>query len=85
MTRPAVINGCQRRSARVGRPPIRAIVDSAGTANAPRGPVSAGGGGAAGMPLPGNDRSVPVGLLAMIAVLASVACVATFRVSRTRA
>jgi Domain of unknown function (DUF4397) len=65
---------------------IRAIVDSSGTANTPRGPVSAGGGGtAAGVPLLGNDRSVPVGLLAMIAVLASVACVATFRLSRTRA
>jgi hypothetical protein len=64
---------------------IRAIVDSSGTANTPRGPVSAGGGGtAAGMPSLGNDRSVPVGLLAMIAVLASVACVATFRLSRTR-
>jgi hypothetical protein len=65
---------------------IRAIVDSSGTANTPRGPVSAGGGGtAAGMPLLGNDRSVPVGLLAMIAVLAGVACVSTFRLSRTRA
>jgi hypothetical protein len=66
---------------------IRAIVDSSGTANMPRGPVSAGGGGtAAGMRLPGSDRTaVPVGLLARIAVLASVACVATFRVSRTRA
>lgn len=64
---------------------IRAIVDSSGTANTPRGPVSAGGGGtAAGMPSLGNDRSVPVGLLAMIAVLASVACAATFRLSRTR-
>jgi hypothetical protein len=66
---------------------IRAIVDSSGTANMPRGPVSAGGGGtAAGTQLPGADRSaVPVGLLAMIAVLASVACVATFRLSRARA
>ena len=64
---------------------IRAIVDSSGTANTPRGPVSAGGGGtAAGMSSLGNDRSVPVGLLAMIAVLASVACAATFRLSRTR-
>ena len=64
---------------------IRAIVDSSGTANTPRGPVSAGGGGtAAGMPSLGNDRSVPVGLLAMIAVLASVAGAATFRLSRTR-
>ena len=64
---------------------IRAIVDSSGTANTPRGPVSAGGGGtAAGMPSLGNDRSVPVGLLAMIAVLASVACAATLRLSRTR-
>jgi hypothetical protein len=66
---------------------IRAIVDSSGTANTPRGPVSAGGGGTApGMRLPGADRTaVPVGLLAMIAVLASVACVATFRLTRTRA
>jgi Domain of unknown function (DUF4397) len=66
---------------------IRTIVDSSGTANPPRGPVSAGGGGtAAGMRLPGADRAaMPIGLLAMIAVLASVACVATFRLSRTRA
>ena len=66
---------------------IRAIVDSSGTANMPRGPVSAGGGGtAAGTQLPNADRTaVPVGLLAMIAVLVSVACVATFRLSRTRA
>jgi hypothetical protein len=65
---------------------MQAIVDSASAANPPKGPVSAGGGGtAAGMPLLGNDRSVPVGLLAMIAVLASVACVATVRLSRTRA
>jgi len=66
---------------------IRAIVDSSGTANMPRGPVSAGGGGtAAGTQLLSADRTaVPVGLLAMIAVLACVACVATFRLSRTRA
>jgi hypothetical protein len=66
---------------------IRAIVDSSGTANMPRGPVSAGAGGtAAGMQLPGADRTaVPVGLVAMIAVLACVACVATLRLSRARA
>jgi hypothetical protein len=66
---------------------IRAIVDSSGTANMPRGPVSAGGGGtAAGTQLPGADRpAVPAGLLALIAVLVSVACAATFRLSRTRA
>jgi hypothetical protein len=66
---------------------IRAVVDSSGTANMPRGPVSAGGGGtAAGMALPGAGRTaLPVGLLAMIAVLAGVACVSTFRLSRTRA
>jgi hypothetical protein len=66
---------------------LRAIVDSSGTANAPRGPVSAGGGGtAAGMAPASSDRAaVPVGLLALIAILASVACVATFRLSRTRA
>ena len=66
---------------------IRAIVDSAGMANMPRGPVSAGGGGtAAGGQLSSNDRAaVPVGLLAMIAVLTGVACVATLRMSRARA
>jgi Domain of unknown function (DUF4397) len=66
---------------------IRAIVDSSGTANMPRGPVSAGGGGTAagGAPTSADRSTVPVGLLAMIAVLAGVACVATFRLSRTRA
>jgi hypothetical protein len=66
---------------------IRAIVDSSGTANMPRGPVSAGGGGtAAGMQGLGNDRTrVPVGLLAIVAALAAVACAATYRLSRTRA
>jgi hypothetical protein len=66
---------------------IRAVVDSSGTANMPRGPVSAGGGGtAAGVPGLGNDRTtVPVGLLAIVAALAAVACAATYRLSRTRA
>jgi hypothetical protein len=66
---------------------IRAIVDSSGTANMPRGPVSAGGGGtAAGVQGLGNDRTTaPVGLLAIVAALAAVACAATYRLSRTRA